>query len=653
MRGPKMPVFDEERDSIDAFIRRFERHAKLHNWPKEQWSELLSALLTGRALETYSRMADEKACKYEDLKAALLERYGLTSEGYRLKLRRISPDTDESPAQFLARMETYLTRWIELSDTETSYEGLFELFVVEQFLQSCPPALEIYLKERGCSSREDVVQHATQYITAHGCTLETLPKPSAIGNLSSATALPAFAGSSAASCLFCNYPHETNLCRKARSWTVKERRDRLIQVGACFWCLEPRHRAIQCPAKRPRCEKCNGPHHHLLCERGSRPLSGTTPPPPRTSGAGPAVTATVSSHLSDGPGVAVSSRRPDGSSSATVTAASAGAVGSGPRRSSSVILMQTAQVLASGESGHVRRVRVMFDTGSNQSFIRSDIARAIRCPSMGESDVNIQAFGGTSLSQRLPIVQVGLKGLVEGAKQFTITALEMPTICASPPKATAEVTRHAHLLGLTLAEPLTSHNNDLSVSILIGQDHMRELIDGRIRKGDNGPVALGSHFGWILSGPSEEGVPSANSIMTNFVHTSQTVKAQLEDLWELEAIGISAEGAVQNKNDASEEAVVEHFQRTVKRLPDGRYEVSWPWKGETETSIPTNEGLARARLAACEKSLRTNGRLGEYDDAIQKYLDDGHAEKAPGPDLTSAVNRFHRKYGRTQSHQMP
>ena len=40
-------------------------------------------------------------------------------------------------------------------------------------------------------------------------------------------------------------------------------------------------------------------------------------------------------------------------------------------------------------------------------------------------------------------------------------------------------------------------------------------------------------------------------------------------------------------------------------------------------------GTIRARLAACEKSLRKNGRLDEYDDAMQKYLDDGHAEKAP------------------------
>ena len=615
IHGPKMPVFDEERDNIDAFIRRFERHARLHNWPEEQWSELLSALLTGRALETYSRMADDKACKYDDLKAALLERYGLTPEGYRLKLRRISPEPDESPAQLLARIETYLTRWIELSDTEASYHGLFDLFVTEQFLEACPLALQIYLKERGCSGTEEVVQHAAQYLTAHGSTLETLPKPPATGRMSSATALPAFTGSSN-SCVFCNYPHESSACRKARSWSVKERRDRLIQIGACFWCLEPRHRAMQCPAKRPKCEKCHGPHHPLLCERGFRSSPDTATTAYRMSGPHPAVTATVSSSLSDG-------------SSATVTTATAGTAG--PRPSRGVILMQTAQVLASGESGHARKVRVMFDSGSNQTFIRSDLARDIQCPSLGESNVSIQTFGGATLNQKLPIVQVALKGLSPGSRTLTITALETPIICASPPKATAEALRHAHLHGLNLAESVTSEDDDLLVSLLIGQDYMHEMIDGRIRKGNTGPVALGSHFGWLLSGPAEEGMRNAeNSVISNFVHTSShTVKTHLEDLWELEAIGISAEGALENKNKTSDEAAINHFRRTVMRLPDGRYEVSWPWKEGKEAAVQTNEALARARLATCEEALRRHGRLGEYDDAIQNYLDDGHAEKAP------------------------
>ena len=40
-------------------------------------------------------------------KAVLLERYGLTSQGYRRKLGHVSPEPDESPSQFLSRIESY------------------------------------------------------------------------------------------------------------------------------------------------------------------------------------------------------------------------------------------------------------------------------------------------------------------------------------------------------------------------------------------------------------------------------------------------------------------------------------------------------------------------------------------------------------------
>ena len=46
--GPKMPTFDEEKDKMDAYIKRFERHARLNELPEHQWAGHLSALLTGK-----------------------------------------------------------------------------------------------------------------------------------------------------------------------------------------------------------------------------------------------------------------------------------------------------------------------------------------------------------------------------------------------------------------------------------------------------------------------------------------------------------------------------------------------------------------------------------------------------------------------------
>ena len=66
---------------MDSYIKRFERHVRLNAWPENQWASPLSAFLTGKALETYSRLSEEQAERYEELKTVLLERYELTSEG--------------------------------------------------------------------------------------------------------------------------------------------------------------------------------------------------------------------------------------------------------------------------------------------------------------------------------------------------------------------------------------------------------------------------------------------------------------------------------------------------------------------------------------------------------------------------------------------
>ena len=49
-----------------------------------------SALLSGRALEVYSRLSEEAAQDYDRVKLALMKRYDLTEDGYRRKLEHQS-----------------------------------------------------------------------------------------------------------------------------------------------------------------------------------------------------------------------------------------------------------------------------------------------------------------------------------------------------------------------------------------------------------------------------------------------------------------------------------------------------------------------------------------------------------------------------------
>src|SRR5215469_9026615 len=166
-----MPNFSEEKDNIDAYLERFERIAEINGLDIACWAFKLSTLLTGKATEVYTKLSKEDANDYNKLKEVLLRRYNMNENGYRLKFYECKPNMEEDPTQYIERIKGYLIKWVELSKTEKTYEGMVELFVIEQFLQSCPKALNIFLQERNIKTIEQITIEAENYLRAHECKL--------------------------------------------------------------------------------------------------------------------------------------------------------------------------------------------------------------------------------------------------------------------------------------------------------------------------------------------------------------------------------------------------------------------------------------------------------------------------------------------------
>jgi len=62
-------------------------------------------------------------------------------------LKSARAEVGEAPTQFVARLENYLMRWIDLVNVEKDFDGLMSLIVREQYLESCPVQLTIFLRE--------------------------------------------------------------------------------------------------------------------------------------------------------------------------------------------------------------------------------------------------------------------------------------------------------------------------------------------------------------------------------------------------------------------------------------------------------------------------------------------------------------------------
>ena len=241
-KAPKLPAFVDGKDDLDAYLQRFERFADTAKWHRTGWASKLSALLSGRALEVYSRLSEEAAKDYGKVKIALMKRYDLTEDGYRRKFRASKPEVDESPDQFIVRLDRYLLRWLELSDTERTFDGLKDLIVKEQFIDSCPKDLAIHLRERAPETLAQIAKIADQYLEAHGKHL-----------FSSVSRKPVL-------------PPEREEAKNTQSNST---------ALQCFRCNARGHRAANCPTIGKRCFLCGKQGHEARnCRSGGRRSGG-------------------------------------------------------------------------------------------------------------------------------------------------------------------------------------------------------------------------------------------------------------------------------------------------------------------------------------------------------------------------------------------
>ena len=75
-------------------------------------------------LDVYARLTPEQSKDYDILKKALLKCYALTEEGYKAKFYESKPEPGESPQEFITRLKSYFTCWLDLAKVETLHEGV-------------------------------------------------------------------------------------------------------------------------------------------------------------------------------------------------------------------------------------------------------------------------------------------------------------------------------------------------------------------------------------------------------------------------------------------------------------------------------------------------------------------------------------------------
>lgn len=377
---------------------------------------------------------------------------------------------------------------------------------------------------------------------------------------------------SQANCLFCSENHPTQSCPNAKNLTLKERFAKIRDSSKCFKCLKGNHLARECKASI-NCHTCGGKHYKVLC-KDYKPLREIN---------------VFSKYF----GV-------------------------------EEIIYQT--LIVRPNSHNAQSVRALIDSGSGRSYITVQAAERFGFNAMGMIEMAHTLFGGQVTGVKKHSVYVVDVSNIETGFSMKFKLYEVEKICG-----------HIQpMLKGPWLEELAEQNIHLSdqletscpIHLLFGADTASKLYTGRIFETEYGPVAFETKFGWTLMGTvtgSKMVARLGNTIL--YSHSMFVKAARIQDLWNLDIIGIHDSADVQSKEELAESAVT-HFNENVKRFRDGRYEVSLPWiAGHPPVSV--NRNIAEQRLRSAMTKLVKLNKVDSYQRIFDEWLDAGIIEEVP------------------------
>ena len=390
-------------------------------------------------------------------------------------------------------------------------------------------------------------------------------------------------------CPYCEKKgHYPDQCRTITD--PDKRKAILTEKKRCFLCTRANHIVPKCQAKR-NCMKCKGKHHTSLC-KGQREDNGDA-----DAGAGAGAGG-------DNADVAVVA--------ATVSSSSESLKKQQKAKLRNSVLLMTACTIISNPSNDSMAVwcRLILDDCAQRSYITKRLQNKLGLEVVTKESTSVGGFGGTSTgSKEFDVVLVAVKS--EHSETIYVRCLVTDKICNPVHGQCIDLAKeqYEHLRGLQLADE--GCGDAVEIEMLVGADNYWNIITGdHVVRGREGPVAVHSKLGYILSGPAssvalmaanERSISKVTNALLSIESEDDNLTSIVERFWNLETLGIHENG---------EELPGLNPQIVWK---NGRYEVETPWKLD-HGILGDNYVLALKRLERNLEKYRT-----ENPDLLRKY----------------------------------
>lgn len=365
--------------------------------------------------------------------------------------------------------------------------------------------------------------------------------------------------------------HKTFRCPQLNSCTsTSEKTDLIKSKRLCFNCFGP-HRVRDCQSSR-RCNKCQRSHHTVL-------------------------------HIDAPSG---STRQEQVTSSNNVNVLT-----SKTKECHSVMPIVPMNFVCS-KLGTIQ-LGGLLDSGSDNSFILSNILKKIRYKVVGRKQLTITGFHGLQTCGNFDVVECC--AITKNGKKLLrfIVVKELGCVQSATDLALEEIVVSSGERVTVNAEP---------VSALIGNDNFYKVATGEVEVLQEGLAAMNTSCGWILHGSVSS--PFPNSTCALSVNSTSIPFMELQRYWEIENSG-TTDVSGEIRDDL---LVMSHFQQNLSRSSDGRYSVGFPWKSSC-IQWSTYEMDAKLRLFGVVRRLIRLGKLQEYDKIINNYIKEDIAEEIP------------------------
>ncbi|XP_045495961.1 uncharacterized protein LOC123694542 [Colias croceus] len=296
----------------------------------------------------------------------------------------------------------------------------------------------------------------------------------------------------------------------------------------------------------------------------------------------------------------------------------------------SEILLSTAMLRVRSSNGTYITMRALIDQGSQISLITENGAQQL---GLKREACHGVIFGvGQNKNNCKGKINIKCASIYNNF-EFNTEAYIMNNLIKNLPSLTFEKPAWNYIKKIHLADP--DFNISRPVDLLLGADIYSTIALEGIIRGDctTQPLAQQTHLGWILCG-------NVHTFQCNIVLTNMD---NIKQFWEIEEITETEELSTEDQK------CIDFYNKTTRRLADGRYEVRIPFIEQYEQELGSTKELAVAQFKNLEKKFNKQPELAQqYRDFIHEYQQLNHMRRSTS-NLPSEIFLPHHSVLRQES----